>query len=160
MTNRCITSAVKNTPTVPAMGAITSPPTNARNPWSPLAPNSQVTPPGGAQEGEQPDEDDGDLDADQGEHQWAQEASLPREPREEGRRLEDHAPYDVYETVERIGEVVVPSGGGCCGSHLSRSFAVDVSGALLSTTLLASASRRNEGTAVPALLTQSRRAGL
>src|SRR5215213_579303 len=69
------------------------------------------------QEGEQPDEDDRDLDADQSENQWAQEASLPRKPREEGRRLEDHAPYDVYEAVERIGEVVVPSRGGC-GSHL------------------------------------------
>jgi hypothetical protein len=58
--------------------------------------------PGNAQEGEQPDEDDGDLDADQGEYQRAQEAALPRKPREESGRLEDHAPYDVYETVDWI----------------------------------------------------------
>src|SRR5918993_2226530 len=46
MTNRCVTSAVKNTPTVPAMGATTNPPKNARKPWSSLTPNSQVIPPG------------------------------------------------------------------------------------------------------------------
>src|ERR671917_732709 len=68
--------------------------------------------PGEAQEGEQPDQDDGDLDADQGEHQWPKQASLPRKAREEGRRLEEYAPYDVYEAANRIGEVVVPSGGG------------------------------------------------
>jgi hypothetical protein len=34
---------------------------------------------------------------------------LPRKACEEGRRLEDHAPYDVYEAANRIGEVVVPS---------------------------------------------------
>src|SRR5215218_6998107 len=76
--------------------------------------------PGDVQEGEQPDQERGDLDADQGEHQWTQEASLPGKPREEGPRLEDHSPHDVHETVDRIGEVVVPSRGapGGPGSHL------------------------------------------
>src|SRR5829696_5329878 len=46
ITNRCVTSAVRNTPTAPAIGASTSPPKNARKPWFPLAPNNQVMPPG------------------------------------------------------------------------------------------------------------------
>src|SRR5918993_335851 len=46
ITSRCVTSAVNKTPTAPAMGAITSPPKNANKPWFPLAPNSQLRPPG------------------------------------------------------------------------------------------------------------------
>src|SRR5918997_2969075 len=60
--------------------------------------------PGDIYKGEEPDEDHGDLDADQGEHQRVEQASLPREPCKEGRWLERHAPHDVHEAVDRIGE--------------------------------------------------------
>src|SRR5215207_3793043 len=102
----------------PRYGGDHQPPQERQKPLVSPGAEQPSYPPGGAQEGKQPDEDDGDLNADQGEHQRTEQASLARKACEEGRRLEYHAPYDVYEAANRIGEVVVPSGSGGSGSHL------------------------------------------
>jgi len=102
MTNRCVTSAVKNKPTAPAMGATTSPPQERQEALVSPRTEKPGYSPGDAQEGEQPDQERGDLDADQGEHQRAEQAALASKPREEGLGLEHYAPHDLYEAVERI----------------------------------------------------------
>src|SRR5215211_2509475 len=116
MTNRCVTRAAKNTPTVPAIGAITSPPTNARKPWSPLAPNSQVTPPGTLKKVSSP------TRTTETSMQIKANTSGPRTLPCRGSPAKKAAGWnttrdDVYEAVERIGEVVVSSRGGS-GSHI------------------------------------------
>jgi hypothetical protein len=77
--------------------------------------------------------------------------------------MTDTDPQREGETLQREypdpsvlgGEVVVPSGGSSSGSHLHAPSLFMYRGRR-STTLLASASTRNESTAVPALFTRVR----
>src|SRR5918998_218437 len=95
----------------PRYGGDHQPPQERQEPLVPARAEQRGEAPGNAQEGEQPDQQHGDLDAYQGENKRSEQAPLPRETREEGLGLEHHAPYDVREAADRVGEVVVPARG-------------------------------------------------